>query len=114
MKIYVEVFAMESAMTNLLTLLGFMGVIQGLGMKYSKTVREKFRLDAEGVDKKYVNFKVNFLIILGAVILVVQSVSYYYAPLEGNMDILLSAFLLLAITVDFMCKKSRIKKNRKK
>jgi len=114
MKIYVEVFAMESVMTNLLTLLGLMGVIQGLGMKYSKTVREKFRLDAEGVDKKYVNFKVNFLIVLGAVILIVQFVSYYYSPLGSNMDILLSAFLLLAITIDFMYKRSRIRKNQKK
>ena len=105
---------MESAMTNLLTLLGFMGVIQGLGMKYSKAVRKKFRLDAEGVDKKYVNFKVNFLIVLGTVILIDQFVSFYYSPVGDNLEILLSAFLLLAITVDFMYKKSRIKKNQNK
>ncbi|MFL0194862.1 hypothetical protein ACJDU8_04635 [Clostridium sp. WILCCON 0269] len=105
---------MDSTMTNLLTFLGFMGIIQGLGMKYSKTVREKFRLDAEGVDKKYINFKANFLIILGAVILITQFIAYYYSPMSGNLEIMLSSFLLLAITVDFMYKRSRRKKNQQK
>lgn len=105
---------MGSAMTNLLILLGIMGIVQGLGMKYSKSVRKKFRLDAEGVDQKYVNFKANFLAILGAAILIVQLVAYYYSSLASNMEMILSAFLLLAIAVDFIYKKSRIKKNQKK
>ncbi|MCI1944066.1 hypothetical protein [Clostridium luticellarii] len=104
---------MDSTITGLLTLLGFMGIIQGLGMKYSKSVRKKFMLDAEGVDKKYVNFKINFLIVMGVVILLFELVTYFYPQIGTQMEILLSAFLLLAITSDFIYKKTRNKRKNK-
>ncbi|MEY7998917.1 hypothetical protein AB8U03_01670 [Clostridium sp. Mt-5] len=104
---------MDSTMTGLLTFLGFMGIIQGLGMKYSKSVRKKFMLDAEGVDKKYVNFKINFLITVGTVILVIELVTYFYSQLGNKLEILLSAFLLLAITSDFVYKRIRNNRNKK-
>jgi uncharacterized Tic20 family protein len=104
---------MDSTITGLLTLLGFMGIIQGLGMKYSKSVRKKFMLDAKGVDKKYVNFKINFLIIMGVVILLFEVITYFYPQIGTQMEILLSAFLLLAITSDFIYKKTKNKRKNK-
>ncbi|CAB1241032.1 hypothetical protein LN736_02815 [Clostridium sp. WLY-B-L2] len=104
---------MDSTMTGLLTFLGFIGIIQGLGMKYSKSVRKKFMLDAEGVDKKYVNFKINFLIIMGTVVLIIELITYFYPQAGTKMEILLSAFLLLAITSDFVYKKTRNRKRNK-
>lgn len=98
---------------NLMTLLGFLGVIQGLGMKYSKPVRKKLMLDSEGVDKKYINFKINFLIITGSVLLIVQLASRLNPAFGEKMQILLSAFLLLAITADIIYKKVKRKKASK-
>ncbi len=37
----------SSTMTSLMTLLAFAGIIQGLSMKYSKSVRKKLMLDAK-------------------------------------------------------------------
>lgn len=103
---------MDSTMASLMTLLGFMGIIQGLGMKYSSTVRKKLMLDAEGVDKKYINFKINFLIITGSLILIIQLVSYFNPEFGAKMEILLSAFLLLAITSDLVYKKIKMRKKK--
>ena len=100
-------------MNNLMTLLGFMGMIQGLGMKYSKAVRKKLMLDAEGIDKKYVNFKVNFLIITGAILLAIQVGVHFNPTLGEKMQILLSAFLLFSITADMIYKKVKKRKSSK-
>jgi uncharacterized Tic20 family protein len=70
-------------------------------------------LDAEGVDKKYVNFKINFLIIMGVVILLFEVITYFYPQIGTQMEILLSAFLLLAITSDFIYKKTKNKRKNK-
>lgn len=100
----------SSMMTSLMALLGFIGVIQGLGMKYSKTVRKKLMLDAEGVDTKYINFKINFLIVTGTILLMIQ-IAAYFSPIIGEkLQILLSAFLLIAITSDIIYKKVRRRK----
>ncbi len=100
----------SSLMNNLMTLLGVTGLIQGLGMKYSSAVRKKFRLDREGIDKKYLNFKINFLIIVGMMLLMVQLANYFNPVFGEKMQILFSAFLLLSITVDMIYKKVRRKK----
>ena len=103
----------SSAMNSLMTLLGITGLIQGLGMKYSTAVRKKFRLDREGVDKKYIGFKINFLIITGIMLLMIQLMVYFNPSFGEKMQILLSAFLLLAITSDMIYKKVRSKKAAK-
>lgn len=105
---------MDSTMTSLMTLLGFTGIIQGLGMKYSKQVRKKLMLDAKGVDKKYINFKINFLLITGTILVMIQAVSYFKPTIGEKLTILLSAFLLLAITSDIIYKKIRKRKLLKK
>ncbi len=105
---------MDSTMTSLMTLLAFTGIIQGLSMKYSKSVRKKLMLDAKGVDKKYINLKINFLIITGTVLLMIQIASYFKPALGEKLNILLSAFLLLAITSDMVYKKIRRRKLLKK
>ncbi|OBR95721.1 MULTISPECIES: hypothetical protein [Clostridium] len=105
---------MDSAMTGLLMFMGFMGVMQGLGMKHSKAVRTKFKLDAEGVDKKYVNFKANFLIILGGIILIFQLIIFINPTFGNRLEIMLPAVLLVGITWDFIYKKTRFKHNDKK
>ncbi|MCT8976201.1 hypothetical protein N4T77_06285 [Clostridium sp. CX1] len=97
--------ANASLMNSLMTLLGLTGVIQGIGMKYSKSVRKKLMLDAKGVDKKYISFKINFLIITGSVLLIIQTAAYFSPALGDKLQILLSAFLLLAITADLVYKK---------
>ena len=102
---------MDSAMSALLVFMGFMGVIQGFGMKYNKAVRKKFRLDAKGVDQKYVNFKANFLIILGGIILIFQLITFINPPFGSRLEIMLPAVLLLGITWNFIYKRMRIKKN---
>ncbi|WPC42588.1 hypothetical protein [Clostridium sp. JS66] len=104
----------SSAMTSLMTLLAFTGIIQGLGMKYSKSVRKKLMLDAKGVDTKYVNMKINYLIIVGTVLLMVQVASYFRPELSEKLNIVFSAFLLLSITVDMVYRKIRRKKMLKK
>ncbi|NMM64204.1 hypothetical protein HBE96_16380 [Clostridium sp. P21] len=103
-----------TAMTSLMTLLAFMGIAQGLSMKYSKAVRKKLMLDAEGIDKKYVNMKINYLIIVGSFLLVTQVISYFRPDLGEKINILLSAFLLLSITIDMIYRKIRRKKMLKK
>jgi uncharacterized Tic20 family protein len=105
--------ANSNLMNSLMTLLGFAGVIQGLGMKYSKSVRKKFMLDSDSVDKKYLNFKINFLIITGVILLIVQLTVHFNPVFGEKMQILLSAFLLLSITVDTIYKKIRRKKASK-
>lgn len=105
---------MDSTMNGLMTLIALMGIMQGLGMKYSKSVRKKFMLDAKGVDKKYLNFKINFLIFIGTVLLITEVLSYFRPDLGQNLNILLSAFLLLAITSDFVYKKIRRSRSLKK
>ncbi len=105
---------MDSAMSGLLIFMGFMGVIQGLGMKYSKAVRTKFKLNAEGVDQKYVNFKANFLIIIGGIILIFELITFINPPFGNRLEIMLPAVLLLGITWDFIYKRKRIKQNNKK
>ena len=97
-------------MTSLMAVLGLMGIIQGLGMKYNKTIRKKLMLDAEGVDKKYVNFKISFLIITGSILLLTEMAAYFNAALGEKMQILLSAFLLLSITSDIIYKKVKRRK----
>lgn len=103
----------SSLMNNLMTLLSVTGIIQGLGMKYSPAVRKKFRLDREGIDKKYLNFKINFLIIVGMMLLMVQLTNYFKPAFGEKAQILFSAFLLLSITVDMIYKKVRRKKASK-
>jgi len=105
--------ANSSLMNSLMTLLGVTGLIQGLGMKYSKAVRKKFKLDREGVDKKYLSFKINFFISIGIILLMVQLTTYFNPAFGEKMQILLSAFLLLSITVDMIYKKIRRKKASK-
>jgi hypothetical protein len=103
----------SALMNNLMTLLGITGLIQGLGMKYSTAVRKKLRLDREGIDKKYMGFKINFLIISGIMLLMIQLMVYLNPSFGEKMQILLSAFLLLAITSDMIYKKIRGKKASK-
>lgn len=105
---------MDSTMTSLMTLLAFTGIIQGVGMKYSKAVRKKLMLDAKGVDKKYINMKINFLLIAGTALLMTQIASYFKPALSDNLNILLSAFLLLAITSDVVYRKIRRMRSLKK
>lgn len=100
----------SALMNNLMTLLGVTGLIQGLGMKYSTAVRKKLRLDREGIDKKYIDFKINFLIISGMMLLMIQLMVYLNPAYGEKMQILLSAFLLLAITSDMIYKKVRSRK----
>ncbi|RMC98384.1 hypothetical protein D9O40_13410 [Clostridium autoethanogenum] len=111
-----EVFQMDSAVSGLLMFMGFMGVIQGIGMKYSKAVRTKFKLDTEGVDQKYVNFKANFLMILGGVILIFQAVTFINPTFGSKLQVMLPAVLLVAITWDFIYNRKRKSKydNKKK
>lgn len=103
----------SSMITSLMSLLGFIGVIQGLGMKYSKVIRKKLMLDAKGVDTKYINFKINFLIITGTILLMIQVATYLSPETGEKLQILLSAFLLLSITVDIIYKKVKRKKSSK-
>lgn len=105
---------MDSTMTSLMTLLGICGIIQGLGMKYSKSVRKKLKIDSEKVNKKYINFKINFLIFTGVLILIIQLIHYFNPELGNKLYILLPAFLLTAITADMVYRKSRAKKSIKK
>ncbi|MBC2581587.1 hypothetical protein [Clostridium sp. DJ247] len=99
-------------MSNVLLILAIMGILQGLAMKFSKKVQDKLRLNAEGINKKYVNFKVNSLILIGMVLLVTQVVSGFKPELEEKMNILFSAFLLLYIITDLIHKKTRNKQNQ--
>lgn len=103
----------SALMNNLMTLLGVTGLIQGLGMKYSSAVRKKFKLDREGIDKKYIGFKINFLIITGIMLLMIQLMVYLNPSFGEKMQILLSAFLLLAITSDMIYKRVRRRKAAK-
>lgn len=102
----------SSTWSTLLTTFGIIGVFQGLGMKYSKSVRKKLMIDAEGIDKKYVNFKINFFLFIGTFILLVQLAAHFNPALGEKMQILLSAFLLLAITSDMIYKKIRRRKQK--
>ncbi|WP_411681639.1 hypothetical protein [Clostridium thailandense] len=102
----------SSTWSNLLMVFGLIGVFQGLGMKYSKSVRKKLMIDAEGIDKKYVNFKINFLLFTGTFILLVQLVAHFNPAVGEKMQILLSAFLLLAITSDMIYRKIRRRKQK--
>ncbi|MBV7276688.1 hypothetical protein JMF89_00240 [Clostridiaceae bacterium UIB06] len=102
----------SSTWSNLLMVFGLIGVFQGLGMKYSKSVRKKLMIDAEGIDKKYVNFKINFLLFTGTFILLVQLVAHFNPVVGEKMQILLSAFLLLAITSDMIYRKIRRRKQK--
>jgi hypothetical protein len=103
----------SSLMNSLMTLLGVTGLIQGLGMKYSPAVRKKFRLDREGIDKKYIGFKINFFIVCGIMLLMIQLMVYINPAFGQKLQILLSAFLLLAITSDMIYKRVRRKKASK-
>jgi hypothetical protein len=69
-------------------------------------------LDAEGVDKKYINFKINFLIVVGMVILMIELITYFNPQLGSKLEILLSAFLLLSITSDLIYRKRKNKRRR--
>lgn len=97
---------------SLLTLFGITGILQGLGMKYNKAIRKKLMIDAEGINKKYVNFKINFLIFTGTFILLIQLVAYFNPSVGEKLQILLSAFLLLAITSDMIYRRIRRKKRQ--
>jgi hypothetical protein len=50
---------------------------------------------------------------MGVVILLFELVTYFYPQIGTQMEILLSAFLLLAITSDFIYKKTRNKRKNK-
>lgn len=100
----------SAAWGSLLTLFGITGILQGLGMKYNKSIRKKLMLDAEGIDKKYINFKINFLIFTGTFILLIQLVAYFNPTTGEKLQILLSAFLLLAITSDLIYKRIKHRK----
>lgn len=102
----------SSTWSSLLMVFGLIGVFQGLGMKYSKSVRKKLMIDAEGIDKKYVNFKINFLLFTGTFILLVQLVAHFNPVVGDKMQILLSAFLLLAITSDMVYRKIRRRRQK--
>lgn len=97
----------SNLMNGLMTLLGVTGLIQGLGMKHSPAVRKKFKLDREGIDKKYVGFKINFLIISATMLLMIQLMVYLNPSYGEKLQILLSAFLLIAITADLIYKRVR-------
>ncbi|AYD40936.1 hypothetical protein D4Z93_10555 [Clostridium fermenticellae] len=104
---------MDATMNNLILLLGIGGIIQGLGMKYSKSVRKKFKIDSEKVNQKYMNFKINFLIVTGALLLVIQLIDYFNHQLGNKLYIFLPAYLLAAITIDMVYRNRMIKKSRK-
>lgn len=104
---------MDSMMSSLMVLLGISGIIQGLGMKYSKSVRKKLKIDSEKVDKRYINLKASFLILAGIIILLIQLAVYFQPQLEDKLYILLSAFLLASITADMIYRRRKIKKARK-
>lgn len=102
----------SAAWGPLLTLFGVTGILQGLGMKYNKAIRKKLMIDAEGIDKKYINFKINFLIFTGTFILLIQLVAHFNPSTGEKLQILLSAFLLLAITSDIIYKRIRNRKRQ--
>lgn len=101
-------------MSNILLILAIVGIVQGLAMKFSKKVQDKLRLNVEGINKKYINFKVNFLILIGIVLLVTQVVSRFKPELGDKMNIIFSAFLLLYIITDLIYKKTRNKNTKTK
>jgi hypothetical protein len=70
-------------------------------------------LDSKNVDKKYMNFKINFLIITGTILILIQVAINFNPALGDKMQILLSAFLLLAITSDLIYKRRKKKKSSK-
>lgn len=86
--------------------------VLGLLMKFSKTVQGAFRLNEPGVNKKYMNYKINFLIIIGFVLVIIKTISLINPEFSDKLDILISVFLLLAIAIDTMAKRKIRNKDR--
>lgn len=99
--------------TSFILVLAAIGAILGLLMKYNKTVQGALKLNDPGVDKKYINYKINFLIVIGIVIIIIEAISIAVPSLSGKMDIIVSVFLLLAITIDAITKRKMGKGTRK-
>lgn len=79
--------------------------VLGILMKFSKTVQSAFRLNERGVNKKYLNYKINFLITIGFVLIIIKTVSLANPKLSDTLDILVAVFLILAIIIDTITKR---------
>ena len=102
--------------TSVILGLGAMGIVLGLLMKYNSKVQSSLGLNNPNTDKKYINYKINFLIVIGTAIIIFETVSLVIPSLSHIMDLMVSAFLLIAIIVDSVTKqkmRKRIDKNFK-
>jgi cell division protein FtsW (lipid II flippase) len=97
-------------LTSIILVLAVLGVVLGLLMKFNKTFQDALRLNAPDVNKKYINYKINFLIVIGVVLIIVQTISMAYPNLSDKLDMIVSAFLLVAIILDVIVKR-KMKKN---
>jgi len=96
--------------TSVILGLGGIGVALGLLMKYNSKVKESLGLNNPNADKKYINYKINFLLVIGSAIIIFETVSIVIPGLAHLMDLMVSGFLLISIIVDSITKQKIRKK----
>ena len=100
-------------MDYLILLLGVIGLVVSLLMKFSKTAQKAFGLNDPTVNKKYTSYKTSFLIVVCTVLIIFEGVAIVFPATSGKYDGILALVLIVAIVVDVFVKK-RIRKEDKK
>ncbi|MGE5627194.1 MAG: hypothetical protein ACM3X7_03650 [Solirubrobacterales bacterium] len=85
----------------LIMLVAALGIALGLYMKFNAK---------DQPDKAYINYKTSFLMVVGAGIIIIQGISIMRPSLSSKLDMIMSGFLIVAILVDAVVKRSMRKK----
>ncbi len=99
--------------SSIIMILAVLGVGLGLLMKFSPAIRNALRVDDPSVDKNYMEYKINFIIAIGAGLMIIQGLGLIIPSFSRTMDMLMSVFLVLAIITDTVIKQKMRRKNRK-
>jgi hypothetical protein len=92
-------------MDIVILLLGVIGLTAALLTKFSKGVQKAFGLDNPDADKRYANYKANFIIAVCLILIAYEAVGLINPSLSGKYDFALAIVLIIAILVDNIIKK---------
>jgi hypothetical protein len=100
-------------MDFIILFLGIIGLVLSLLMKFSKAAQKALRLNDPSVNKRYMSYKTNFLIVVCTILVIFEVMVMVYPAMSGKYDGVLAGVLILAILVDTFARKSMKKYDKK-
>jgi len=92
-------------MDLIIMLLGVVGLVAALLMRFSKGAQKAMGLDNPAADRRYATYKANFIIVVCLILIAYEAIGLINPSLSGKYDFVLSVVLIIAILVDMVVKR---------